>query len=354
MQSGPPVREDMRDPGDVDVGGPFRLALIDGVERRGAGEGVAGLAVRGPQLGEQRQGDRAGHTRSTQLQIRVPAGGQHRSGLADAREGGGGARLPGPGNTLDAGEPGDPGDTDPGQFLHLGRELRQPTERYTTLLPGMNQLRRPLDPYENVLHPAQPAGGLRDGSGVGRIEDGHRLRTPGEDLRQRAVRNLHQMAHVPEPRTRRVQGAGLRRVDGGEAGQVPGHGPDHFGVAADLFDHGPEAEAPPSRLCRQQRGIGLDGIQIDDIGVRLDPSGAVQLDGVVDQLRVTREDSVEEHRGQPPSPGTGTPGAAPAPRSRSARRRMSMTRSAPARIGLTRTVQSASSGASSRAELDIR
>ncbi|SQA27209.1 Uncharacterised protein [Streptomyces griseus] len=125
---------------------------------------------------------------------------------------------------------------------------------------------------------------------------------------------------------------------------MPGDGPDQFGVAADLLDDEPQADAEAFGLGRQQGRVGLDGVEVHHIGVGRDLAPPVQGGRGVDELGVAGEHGVEKH-------GHWSFGSAIAA---SERRRMSMTRSAPARIGLTRTVQSASSGASSRAELDIR
>lgn len=125
---------------------------------------------------------------------------------------------------------------------------------------------------------------------------------------------------------------------------MPGDGADQLRVAAELLDDEPQADAEAFRLGRQQCGIGLHGVEVDDIGVGRDLAGPVQGGCGVDELGVAGEHGVEKH-------GQWSFGSS---RAASERRRMSMTRSAPARMGLMRTVQSASSGASSRAELDIR
>ena len=125
---------------------------------------------------------------------------------------------------------------------------------------------------------------------------------------------------------------------------MPGDGLDEFGIAAELLDDEPEPDAEAFGLGRQQRGVRLDGVQVHDIRVRGDRAVPVQSGRGVDEPGVTGEQGVEEH-------GQSSFGSS---RAASELRRMSTTRSAPARIGLMRTVQSASPGESSSAELDMR
>lgn len=250
-----------------------------------------------------------------------------------------GCRRAGQRIAQDAGERGDAREPDARQGLRRRREAVEAGERYAALLPRVD-LVGALKTHENVLDEAEPPGGVRDGAGVGEVEDGDRLRPPAEHLGQLTGRDLYEMAEVAGACPRVVQQPRLVRLDRREPGDVPGDRPDQRRIAADLLDHEPEREAEPFGLTGQQSGVGLHGVGVDHVRVGWDGAGAVQRDRHIDERGVAGQDSVQEH-GQ-------------SFRSCSERRRISITRSAPARMGLIRTVRSASSGASSRDELDMR
>lgn len=274
----------------------------------------------------------------------VSARGQELAGLERQAEVGGGGGYPGHRVAQDAGEGGDARDPDAVQCFGVLGEGLQTVERYAALLAGVDGAVCAFEPDQDVLDEAEAARRVGDGAGVGQIEDRDGLRAPGQHFGQRAPGNLDEVSEVAGLCSGGMQGAGLCRVDGGRAGDVPGDGPDQFGVAAELLDDEPEADAETFGLGRQQCGVGLDGVQVDDVGVGRDLAVAVQCGRGIDEPGIAGEYGVEKH-------GQSSFGSS---RAASERRRMSMTRSAPARIGLMRTVQSASSGESSRAELDIR
>lgn len=260
-------------------------------------------------------------------------------------EGGGGAWRARRWVAQDARERGDARDPHARQLFDGGREVVERIERNTAFLPGIDRTLRPFEAHEDVLDEALRAGLVRDRAGVVDVEDGHGLGAPGQHLGQRAAWDLHEVAEVARPRSRRVQGAGLRSVDGRVLRDVPGDRPDQLGVAAELLHDEPEGEPEPVGLGGEQRGVRLDRVEIHDVRVGRDRAPPVEVGRGVDELGVAGEQTVEEH---------GQSSFAWCFSTSRERRRMSITRSAPARIGLIRTVQSASPGESSRDELDMR
>ena len=108
---------------------------------------------------------------------------------------------------------------------------------------------------------------------------------------------------MPKLHARALRGQRAFQIDRNAArDSSPHHRAAEGLVASHLFGHRHHGEAERVRLGRDRASVILDGVKVDDVGVRRQFAALMQRNRGLDQSRVAPPDQVEKHCDLPLAP----------------------------------------------------